>query len=213
MRITIAYPDNGTQVCVDIEDQQALAHLYEKRLGQDIDGAVLGQQFAGYTFRIGGGHDKQGFSLMQGVLTPRRVRLLMKDGMSCFRARKDGERKRKTVRGCVLSDQVSALHLIVLEKGAQEIEGLTNISVPRRFGPKRAGKIRALFGLDKTADLTQHVIKREVKEGRFTQPKIQRLIDNKRLLRKKRDVEQRKAKKEASQERAKAYKAMLAKKE
>lgn len=52
MRITLAYPDNGTQVCIDIDDQAALAALYDKRLGQDIEGSVLGQQFAGYHFPL-----------------------------------------------------------------------------------------------------------------------------------------------------------------
>ena len=117
MRITLAYPENGTQVCIDIEDPAALAALYEKRIGQDVDGAVLGDQFKGYIFRIGGGFDKQGFPMKQGVLTPRRVRLLLKAGSSCYRPRKDGERKRKTVRGCIVTSEISALHMIVLQRG------------------------------------------------------------------------------------------------
>ena len=40
---------------------------------------------SGYVFRIGGGNDKQGFPMKQGVLCNHRVRLLFKKGMSCYR--------------------------------------------------------------------------------------------------------------------------------
>jgi small subunit ribosomal protein S6e len=209
MRLTLAYPDNGTQICVDIDDPQALAALYEKRLGQDIDGKVLGEQFAGFVFRIGGGFDKQGFPMKQGVMTPRRVRLLLKAGTSCYRPRCDGERKRKTVRGCIISSEISALHLIVLQKGSEEIKGLTDVNVPRRFGPKRANKLRAAFGADKTVDAAKLVIRREVKPGKFTVPKVQRLITPKRIAHKAKLVKEREERKQRSQQRAEAYRALL----
>ena len=41
-------------------------------------------------FSITGGNDKQGFPMMQGVLCNHRVRLLLSDGMPCYRARRDG---------------------------------------------------------------------------------------------------------------------------
>ena len=209
MRITLAYPENGTQVCIDIEDPAALAALYEKRIGQDVDGAVLGDQFKGYIFRIGGGFDKQGFPMKQGVLTPRRVRLLLKAGSSCYRPRKDGERKRKTVRGCIVTSEISALHMIVLQRGEADIKGLTDTEVPRRYGPKRVNKLRAIFGADKKADPTQLVLKREVKPGRFVTPKLQRLITPRRLARKAKMLKAREQRKELSKKRAEAYKALL----
>merc|ERR1719402_1989674 len=43
---------------------------------------------------ITGGNDKQGFPMKQGVLTNGRVRLLLKKGTSCYRPRREGERKR-----------------------------------------------------------------------------------------------------------------------
>lgn len=38
---------------------------------------------------ITGGNDKQGFPMKQGVLCNHRVRLLLADGSSCYRARRD----------------------------------------------------------------------------------------------------------------------------
>jgi small subunit ribosomal protein S6e len=188
-----------------------LGALYDKRLGEDFNGSVLGEQFSGYVFRIGGGFDRQGFPMKQGVLTPRRVRLLLKKGSSCFRPRCDGERKRKTVRGAFVSTEISALHLIIVkvEDGAQPIKGLTDAYVPRRFGPKRASKIRRLHGItDKRADLSQKVLTREVKPGKFTSPKIQRLITDKRHERKVRMVKAREERKARSQARIEAWRAL-----
>ncbi len=54
--------------------------LYDKRLSQEIDGEVLGDEFKGYVFRITGGNDKQGFTMKQGILCDHRVRLLLKGG-------------------------------------------------------------------------------------------------------------------------------------
>ena len=210
MRLTLAYPNNGTQIVIDVDDAQALANLYDKRLGQDIDGAILGEQFSGYLFRLCGGFDKQGFPMKQGLITPRRATPLLRAGVSCYRPRKAGERKRKTVRGCIISPEISALHLVVLEKGPQDVKGLTDVVVPRRYSPKIANKIREQFGAAKDADVTQLVIKREVKPGKFTQPKVQRLITDRRLRNKKRMLDERKTRKEAAARKAEAYKNMVA---
>ena len=210
MRITIAYPENGTQICIDVEDVATLSNFFEKRLGQDVNGDFLGDQFKGYVFRIGGGHDKQGFTMKQGVITPRRVRLLLKAGSSCYRPRKDGERKRKTVRGCIISNEISALHLIVVQKGPKDIAGLTDKVVPRRYGPKRASTLRAMFGItDSRKDVSELVLKREVKPGKFTQPKVQRLITPRRVARKIRMTKERKERRESTKKRAEAYQQLL----
>jgi formylmethanofuran dehydrogenase subunit C len=47
-------------------------------MGSDIDGEILGEEFKGYTLRITGGNDKQGFTMKQGILVNGRVRILMK---------------------------------------------------------------------------------------------------------------------------------------
>lgn len=111
---------------------------------------------------------KQGFPLKQGVLVPHRVRLLLAKGHSCYRPRRTGERKRKSVRGCIVGSDVRALHLVVVKQGENDIPGLTDEVLPKRLGPKRATKIRRFFNLDKSDDVRKFVIRREVvpkKEG------------------------------------------------
>ena len=55
----------------------------------------------------------------------------------------------------------------VFSPGEKEIPGLTDSTVPRRLGPKRASKIRKLFNLAKEDDVRQYVVRRPVtKEGK-----------------------------------------------
>eukprot|EP00606_Chrysophyceae_sp_TOSAG23-5_P000194 GSChrysophyteH2.ASY1.ANO1.491.1 assembled CDS len=154
--------------------------LYDKRISQEVNGEELGDEFAGYIFRITGGNDKQGFAMKQGVLSAGRTRLLLKEGNSCYRARREGERKRKSVRGCIVGPDISVINLVVKKKGDADIEGLTDSSTPKRLGPKRANKIRKLFNLTKEDDLKKHVITRTFKNkaGKEIQkrPNIQRLV-------------------------------------
>lgn len=119
--------------------------------------------------------------LIRFILIAARVRLLLKKGHSCYRPRRTGERKRKSVRGCIVDQNLSALALIVIRKGEKEIAGLTDVNVPRRLGPKRASHIRKLFNLSKEDDVRKYVIKRplalkEGKKQRYQAPKIQRLV-------------------------------------
>lgn len=100
--------------------------------------------------------------MKQGVLTAGRVRLLLSKGHSCYRPRRKGERKRKSVRGCIVDSNLSVLSLVIVKKGDNEIEGLTDKSTPKPLGPKRATKLRRLFNLSKEDDVRKYVLRRTV---------------------------------------------------
>ena len=122
-------------------------------MGAEVPADPLGDEWKGYILRITGGNDKQGFPMKQGVIAPNRVRLLLSDGHSCYRARRTGERKRKSVRGCIVGLDLSVLALAIVKQGEQDIPGLTDTVHPKRLGPKRATKIRRFFGLSKDDDV------------------------------------------------------------
>jgi len=213
MKINIAYPTTGSQKFIDIDDEKKLRTLYDKRISLEVAGEDLGDEFAGYIFRISGGNDKQGFAMKQGVLTNDRVRLLLKEGHSCYRARRKGERKRKSVRGCIVGPDLSVLNLVIIKKGDNEIEGFTDVTVPRRLGPKRASKIRKLFNLSKEDDVRKFVIAREFENSKGKKvrksPKIQRLVTPVTIMRKKQRAASARKALEQSKANEKVYTALL----
>jgi small subunit ribosomal protein S6e len=145
MKVNIANPSTGCQKLIDIEDERKLHVFFDKRMSNEVPADSLGEEFKGYVVKITGGNDKQGFPMKQGVLVPGRVRLLLSAGHSCYRPRRTGERKRKSVRGCIVSSDLSVLNLVIVKKGDNELPGLTDQDKPSRLGPKRASKIRKLF--------------------------------------------------------------------
>ena len=156
MKLNISFPANGTQKLVEIDDERKLRVFMERRMGQEVPADSIGDEWKGYVFRITGGNDKQGFPMKQGVMHPTRVRLLLSDGHSCYRPRRTGERRRKSVRGCIVAMDLSVLALAVVKQGEQDIPGLTDTVHPKRLGPKRATKIRRFFGLSKEDDVSSH---------------------------------------------------------
>jgi len=76
-----------------------------------------------------------------------------------------------------------------MKKGDKEIEGCTDKEVASRLFKKRKNKIAAIFGLDKKKDdVCRYVARREIKRGdktHYKAPKIQRLVTEKKLRRKK----------------------------
>eukprot|EP00759_Apiculatamorpha_spiralis_P025515 PhF_6_TR28834/c0_g1_i1/m.42198/K02991/RP-S6e, RPS6; small subunit ribosomal protein S6e len=219
MKFLIASPSNGGVKAVDIEDEIIRkTNLSDYRMGQEIDGQILGEAFTGYRFRITGGQDKEGFPMKQGVMTAARVRLLLVPGSLGYQAwrARTGERKRRSVRGCILGNDLATVSLVLVKKGQKEIEGLTDKSHPLRLGPKRANKIRKLFGLT-NHNVKEFVIRRKVPEKDRTEkggkiirsyskaPRVQRLIVPAVKYRRARKLREKKAALAASAEDRKSY--------
>jgi len=149
----------------------------------------MGENYNGYVFKITGGNDQQGFAMKQGIMRNGRTRILFKKKGSLFNPKRTGYRRRRSVRGCITGPDLAVISLKVVKKGDAEIEGCTDKEVPNRLFKKRKNKIAAVFGLDKKKDnVCRYVAKREVRRGDKTHykvPKVQRLITEKRVRRKK----------------------------
>lgn len=187
-----------------------MAELIDKRIGNEVDGSVISNVFEGYTFKITGGYDKDGFAMKNGILTQGKRRILLQKGCTMFRFKKGyhrrGVRERKLVRGCIVSHDIKVLHLKVVKRGANPIPGLTEAGCEeaKRLGPKRATRILKQFGLTEIYNkkkqdknerknirymITKFAPKRTVttKNGKtyVKAAKIQRLVTPERLRRKR----------------------------
>lgn len=214
MKLNISFPPNGTQKTYQFDDPAVFRPFVDKRMSQEVPADSLGDEWKGYILRITGGNDKQGFPMRQGILTNKRVKLLMDKNQKCYRARRSGERKKKSIRGCIVDTNLSVLACRIVKKGETDIPGLTDNTRPRRLGPKRANNIRKLFNLTKQDDVRKYVIRRTIsREGKkdYTKaPKIQRLITPQRLQRKRRELATKRANRERQREMADKYAVMLA---
>ncbi|KAJ8373033.1 hypothetical protein AAFF_G00271610 [Aldrovandia affinis] len=186
MKLNISFPATGCQKLIEVDDERKLRTFYEKRMATEVSADPLGDEWKGY---------------MQGplLLPPRRT----------------GERKRKSVRGCIVDANLSVLNLVIIRKGEKDIPGLTDSTVPRRLGPKRASKIRKLFNLSKEDDVRQYVVRRpltkEGKKPRTKAPKIQRLVTPRVLQHKRRRIALKKQRTQKNKEEASEYAKLLAK--
>eukprot|EP01080_Neovahlkampfia_damariscottae_P012850 gene12850-7198_t len=191
MKLHIGCPRTGLNMIYKLDEESDRRIFYERKIGHEIECDSLGSQWKGYVLKITGGCDTSGFPMKQGVLTNSRVQLLVKRGGLGFQSwrGRNGERRRKSVRGCIVGSDIAALNCIVVKEGETKIAGLNDSEKPNPFGPKRATKIRKLFNLKKTDDLRKWVITHEVKVAKGTKtikrgPKIQRLVTPERLRRK-----------------------------
>merc|ERR1712130_501027 len=213
MKLNLSCPTTRMQKCIDVDDDKKLLPFFDKRMAQEISGDSLGDEFKGYRFRISGGNDKQGFPMLQGVLTPDRVRLLLRKGSKCYRQRRTGVMKRKSVRGCIVSHDLSVLNLVVVKKGPEPIPGLTDEPRPVRLGPKRVNKIRKLFNLEAKDDVRKYVVRREITTANGKQykkaPKIQRLVTPLQLQRKRHRIALKRQRAEKNKKELASYKALV----
>lgn len=208
--------------------------LIDKKIGNEIDGSIISDVFDGYTFKITGGYDKDGFAMKNGILTQAKKRILLQKGCSLFRFKKGyhrrGIRERKLVRGCIVSPEIKVLHMKITKRGANPIPGLTEqgCEVPKRLGPKRATKILKQFGLTeiynnkkKNAEdqknlrymITKFAPKRTVttKNGKtyVKAAKIQRLVTPDRLRRKRIIKKIKSDRREFAEKQKKEYKVVV----
>lgn len=121
----------------------------------------------------------------------------------------------------IINDVAYNYSLIIL--GDSEIEGLTDKTIPKPLGPKRATKIRRLFNLTKEDDVRKYVLRKTIqpkdaegnpKEGaksRTKAPKIQRLVTPARLQRKRRVIAQKQKRRVKNREELAVYQKLLAK--
>ncbi len=89
-----------------------------KNIGETISGDIAG--LAGYTLKLTGGTDKDGFPMRPDLSGPTRRKILVAGGIG-FHPKHDGERKRKSMRGREISSDVTQINTVVVEYGQKPL--------------------------------------------------------------------------------------------
>jgi len=111
IKLSISSPDGKTQ---SLEVEGLNAQLFvSKKIGDEVEGTALGLQ--GAKLQITGGSDKDGFPMRSDVYGGVKKPILMSGGVG-FKAGGEGKRRRKIVRGNVITDDIVQVNLKVLKK-------------------------------------------------------------------------------------------------
>jgi small subunit ribosomal protein S6e len=108
----IVSDSDGTSQSIELEETQAVP-LIGRKLGELIDGAAV--KLSGYKLKITGGSDKDGFPMRPNIHGGVRVGAILSEGVG-FHSSEKGERKRKTLRGNVITDAIVQINMKVIEK-------------------------------------------------------------------------------------------------
>ena len=110
MKFNISCPETGCNKIVELQNEEKLAEIIDKKIGDEVDGGLISDVFNGYKFKVTGGFDKDGFAMKNGILTQAKKKVMLKKGCSMFRFRRGyhrtGIRIRKLVRGCIISHDI-----------------------------------------------------------------------------------------------------------
>ncbi|MCJ7470582.1 30S ribosomal protein S6e [Candidatus Bathyarchaeota archaeon] len=130
-KVIVSDPE-GTSKVVELEENRA-APLIGRKIGEIMDGSVV--NIPGQKIQVTGGSDKDGFPMRPSVHGGVRRRVLLSGGVG-FNSQKEGMRKRKTVRGNIITDEIVQINLKIVGR-AKEQEESNKVKQKKRKQPKK----------------------------------------------------------------------------
>ena len=118
-KVIVSDPQAGTSKVVELEETRA-APFIGRKLGETLDGSVV--DLPAHTVQILGGSDKDGVPMIGNVHGGVRRRVVLSTGVG-FAAKKQGERRRKTVRGNIITDEIVQINMKITQKPTKAPEG------------------------------------------------------------------------------------------
>ena len=108
MAFKIVVSDKELSYQLEVDDAKQLNGL---KIGEEFDGQIVGLD--GYTLKITGGSDKK------------RIKSLLTGGVG-YKPKGDGVKRRKTVRGNTISEDIVLINTIVTKAGSKSISDILN---------------------------------------------------------------------------------------
>ncbi|MEM2726934.1 MAG: 30S ribosomal protein S6e [Archaeoglobaceae archaeon] len=118
-KIVVSDPKNGKAYQKTVSGANA-NRLIGKQIGETISGTILDLP-PDYELEITGGSDKDGFPMRPDIPGATRKRILLSGGIG-FKPKEPGLRKRKIVRGRVISKDILQINLKVVKHGKVPLE-------------------------------------------------------------------------------------------
>jgi len=116
-RVTIS--DSKSKVAYQVAVTGPAANkLIGKNIGDTVNGDIAGM--AGYTLKVTGGTDKDGFAMRSDLPGPGRRKILVAGGVG-YVPKAEGVKKRKTMRGHEISSETSQINTVIAEYGQKPL--------------------------------------------------------------------------------------------
>ena len=116
-KLVISDPKAKKAYQIEIKSPEADKFIGMK-LGEIIQGDEIG--IPGFAFKITGGSDKQGFPMRIDIEGTKRVKVLVSKGPG-FRPKRKGERRRKSLRGNTIADDIAQINLKSIKWGEKPL--------------------------------------------------------------------------------------------
>lgn len=110
-KLVVSDPKSGRAKQITISDPKSYA-LIGLKIGDEIDGSSVG--LPGVRLKITGGSDRAGFPMIPYLPGGKKYRILL-SGHPGFRPRERGLRRRKMVRGNVVTEDIVQINMVVVE--------------------------------------------------------------------------------------------------
>lgn len=117
-KVVVSQDENTYQF--EAEDIKPLNGLI---IGDEFDGDIV--NLPGYKLKITGGSDKNGFTMKSDITGTRRVKSLLTGGVG-YNPKQKGVKRRKTVRGNTIAEDIVQLNTIVVKAGSKSLADLLN---------------------------------------------------------------------------------------
>jgi small subunit ribosomal protein S6e len=111
-KVIVSDPEVGTSKVVELEETRA-ASFIGRKVGEVLDGAVV--DLPAHKLQVTGGSDRDGVPMRPSVHGGVRRKVVLSGGVG-FNPQKAGQRKRKTVRGNVVTDEIVQINTKIIEK-------------------------------------------------------------------------------------------------
>lgn len=131
-KVVVNDTKNGKAHQVQVTGHHANS-LIGKKIGEDVDGIFV--SLPGYKLQITGGTDKNGFPMRKDLPGMNRRRLLLGKSLG-FNAKEHGLRRKKSIRGNTINQDVVQINMKVIKHSAKPIADLLETKKDEKEGKK-----------------------------------------------------------------------------
>jgi len=126
----------GTKTGKSYQTTTDISTFTNKKIGEKVNNIP---NFSGYEFEITGGSDNAGFPMRKDIEGPARKKPLLTSGPGVY-IKRHGMKKRKTVRGNTIADDIAQINLKVLTPGKKPLEDILGKKEETKEVPKEEPK-------------------------------------------------------------------------